>query len=117
MTYEEVIEVEAVKERFMGNHKMFAMYLYQFADGALVGSLDRALREGNVEEAFDIAHDLKGVILNLSLKPLENPVRVVVETLRSGKLPSGDEWKIFMDAYAVTTDLIRKMKEEGAVLF
>lgn len=117
MTYEEIIEVEAVKERFMGNYNMFSMYLFQFAEGALFQSLQEVLKNGTVEEAFDVAHDMKGVVLNLSLKQLECPMLLIVNSLRSGKLPDEAVWNALVDGYEKTVTCIQKIKEEGVVLF
>lgn len=115
--YEEMIHIPSAKERFMGNYKMFSMYLYQFAEGALVGSLENALEAGDIDAGFEIAHDLKGVILNLLLRTLEMPIGEIVEALRGGKLPDEGQKKAFEDAYQRAVEQIGRMKEEGVELF
>lgn len=117
MTYEDMIEIDAVKERFMGNYKMFSMYLFQFAQGELFGSLKRTMETGDMEAAFDVAHDMKGVVLNLSLRMLENPIVSVVESFRNGQMPDEKQWKAFADAYESTVEWIEKLKQEGTELF
>ena len=44
--------------------------------------LQNAVAEGNVKEAFESAHALKGVIGNLSLTPIYNPLNEMTEELR-----------------------------------
>jgi HPt (histidine-containing phosphotransfer) domain-containing protein len=44
--------------------------------------LQTALADGNLKEAFDAAHSLKGVLGNLALTPLFNPVNEMTELLR-----------------------------------
>lgn len=117
MTYNEVIGTEDVKERFMGNFKMFSTYLYQFAEGKLYHELVEAVEAGAMEKAFEIAHDMKGVVLNLSLKPMEPTIRAVVESLRNGKFPEEKVWGDFLESYRITAEQIEKMKEENVVLF
>lgn len=117
MTYENVIDVEAVKERFMGNYQMFSKYLFQFAEGALYQKLITAAEAGDIQAAFETAHDMKGVTMNLSLKPLEEPMIAVVETLREGNLPDEAAWTAFSDSYQITVKCIGKLKDEGIKLF
>ena len=50
------------------------------------GSFDRlkgALDSGNLDEAFEAAHALKGVLTNLALTPLSDPVIELTEHLRT----------------------------------
>ena len=48
-------------------------------------TLGRALEEGNLEEAFEAAHALKGVIGNLALTPIYDPLADMTEMLRAKK--------------------------------
>ena len=45
-------------------------------------TLEEALREGKLEEAFEIAHKLKGGVTNLALTPVAEPVTELTELLR-----------------------------------
>ena len=44
-----------------------------------------AIGEGNLDAAFESAHALKGVLSNLSLTPILEPVSEITEALRSKK--------------------------------
>ena len=47
--------------------------------------LEKALAAGNLEEAFESAHALKGVLGNLALTPIYTPLAEITELLRSKK--------------------------------
>ena len=47
--------------------------------------LDAAIASGDVEKAFDAAHNLKGATGNLSLTPVYNPICDITEALRGQK--------------------------------
>ena len=49
--------------------------------------LDAALAAGNVREAFEAAHALKGSVGNLSLTPLYTPISAITERLRGAAQP------------------------------
>ena len=61
--------------------------------------LEQKVKEKKYEEAFEVAHSLKGVLSNMSLTPILDPVCEVVELLRA---------KTDTDY----TELIEKIKEE-----
>lgn len=47
--------------------------------------LEKYLAEGNLEEAFEQAHALKGVVGNLALTPIFVPLSDMTESLRAKK--------------------------------
>lgn len=47
--------------------------------------LSAAVTEGNLDAAFEMAHALKGVLGNLSLTPIFDPVSEITELLRAKK--------------------------------
>ena len=49
-----------------------------------VEALDAALKRGDLKEAFELAHALKGMCANLSLTPLSVPLSEITEILRAG---------------------------------
>ncbi len=46
--------------------------------------LEKAIEEGALDVAFSEAHGLKGVVSNLSLTPLSDPITEITEHLRAG---------------------------------
>ena len=47
--------------------------------------LGAALEDNKLDEAFEAAHALKGVLGNLALTPIYNPLAEMTELLRAGK--------------------------------
>jgi len=115
--YEEIIDVKSAKERFMGNGKLFTKFLYQFPERSLFTDLEKAIADGDAESAFLTAHTMKGIVGNLSLKLAEKPLLPIVELLRKKQLPAAGMWKEFSDAYSVTVEAIKKMREANTTLF
>lgn len=62
----------------------FKMIKMGLSDGHFE-SLGTSLEAGNLEEAFEAAHALKGVIGNLALSPIYEPLAEMTEMLRAGK--------------------------------
>lgn len=117
MGYEEIIDTESAKERFMGNYGLFTKFLVQFSEGTLYHELEQLMDTGNVKGAFELAHNMKGVAANLSLRLIEKPLYSVVETLRRGQFPDMNERKALSDAYKITVDGIENLQKGTACLF
>jgi len=115
--YEDVIEVESAKERFMGNNALFLKFLYEFPNRSLFGDLDNAIKAGDANTAFEVAHTMKGIAANLSLKAIAQPLHEVVEVLRKRELPSDEQWEALSQAYQRTVEDIARIKEEGVTFF
>jgi HPt (histidine-containing phosphotransfer) domain-containing protein len=68
--------------RFMSNHKMYRRFLDMLFQDENMKRLGEALEQGNLNEAFEAAHTLKGVAGNMGLTPLYESVCRIVEPLR-----------------------------------
>ena len=66
-------------------------------------ALGEALKEGDLDKAFDIAHKLKGGVNNLALTPVAVPVSELTEQLRS-KTP-GDHMPLYDEIVKETAAL------------
>ncbi len=72
--------------------------------------LTAKLEEGDAEGAFHEAHTLKGVILNLNLQGLKDPVCNIVEELRAGNLASAKEmYPQVKEAYEITVKALNEL--------
>ena len=72
-------------ERVCGDAELYWECLGDlFADDDLT-ALKKELEAGNVQQAFSVAHALKGVISNLGLTALYRQICEIVEPLRAGK--------------------------------
>lgn len=77
-------DYEDVLGRLM-NDKLVKRFLYKFADAKDMEELKDSLATKDYETAFRMAHNLKGVCANLSLKKLGASSSELCEELRDGK--------------------------------
>ena len=69
--------------RCMGNEAFYLKLIGKVPDDKNFEALDEAIRSNDLEKAFEAAHSLKGVLGNLSLTPIYDPVNEMTELLRS----------------------------------
>ena len=67
----------------MGNEGFYLRLVKMAAEDPGFGKLFQAVDEGDLDAAFEAAHALKGVLGNLSLTPVLEPVEVITEHLRA----------------------------------
>lgn len=75
--------VEEGLARCMGNEAIYLRLVGMMKDEAAFDTLGEALEENDLEKAFGAAHALKGVLGNLSLTPIYEPVQEITELLRA----------------------------------
>ena len=66
--------------------------------------LEKALAAGNLEEAFESAHALKGVLGNLALTPIYKPLAEMTEMLRAKR--DADYVKIYQPILELRNKLL-----------
>ena len=66
------------------------LYLVQTMEDPAFAALDDAMRHGDFDAAFRAAHTIKGMGMNLMLKPMTEAAIELVECLRDGVAP-GEE--------------------------
>ncbi len=81
---------EVMVKKFSSDATITA-FLKIFKRDKSFATLVEKLDVGDVEAAFIAAHTLKGVVLNLNMEGLMQPVFNVTEALRAGKLDEGRE--------------------------
>ncbi len=69
--------------RCMGMEAIYLRLVGTIKTDASFDRLENALAAGDLDEAFEAAHALKGVLANLSLTPLYEPVYEITELLRA----------------------------------
>lgn len=89
MTVEDLKRLGANTEEGLArclNNEQFYLRLAEKAlrDDAMFEKLGTALDQGDLTVGFEAAHALKGVLANLSLTPLLDPVSEITELLRAG---------------------------------
>ncbi len=82
--YEEIRgDYEDVRRRFLSDVRIRRFALLFLKDGSM-SDLLAGMENKNVREAFQAAHTLKGVCLNLGFAGLFEPVNRMTEALRAG---------------------------------
>lgn len=76
------MDYETTINRFMGNEGLYVRMLGLLPKDDSMKKLELALDSGNLAEAFEAAHSLKGVSGNLGLNFLYDAVSEIVEPLR-----------------------------------
>ncbi len=76
------VDYQGTMGRFMGNESLYLKVLGKLGSDENAKKLDQAVKEGDLEAAFNAAHTLKGVAANLGLTPLLEAVNEIVEPLR-----------------------------------
>ena len=90
-----MITIESLKEygadtedalaRCMNNADFYLKLVGKSLDDKNYEKLKDMIREKNLEEAFSAAHALKGLVTNLALTPLAEPIIEITESLRAGE--------------------------------
>ncbi len=87
MTLDDLIaygaDVEDGLARCMNNEGFYLRLVETVKGESGFDVLEEAIGEGDLHRAFEAAHALKGVLGNLSLTPLLEPITEITELLRS----------------------------------
>jgi HPt (histidine-containing phosphotransfer) domain-containing protein len=103
------INLESALDRFMDDEEMYFEFLLQFLDENGLPALQKTVASGDVKNAFDAAHTLKGVCANLSIDVMSDIVEPMVETLRAGSMEGVEEGlQQLTAAYDAVSDVIRQ---------
>lgn len=77
-------DVDGALERFVGDGELYVTCLNTVLTDKAFAGLGDALGKGDIQEAFDHAHTLKGVLANMGLTPMFDIAVRIVEPLRAG---------------------------------
>lgn len=80
------VDVDATIIRFSGKEERYIKYLKLFNEDTSFSELVDAITEGNVSEAFEKCHMLKGLVNNFGFSEMIPAVNEACETLRAGSL-------------------------------
>ena len=75
-------DVDEGLSRCMNNEEFYLKMVGKLLDDEKIDLLGKALKEGNLEKSFELAHALKGVASNLSLTPLAENLSKITDLLR-----------------------------------
>lgn len=67
----------------LGTERLVSKYLKKMVDDKSFENLQKAVAAGDYKEAFMASHTIKGICMNLNLKPLAESSDVLTEELRN----------------------------------
>lgn len=112
--YREIgLDIESARQRFLGNRELFERFLFRFPEEQNYAKIIEAVKAGEIKEAFNAAHTLKGVCGNLSLSKLYEKVSEVTEILRSEQMPKEEALEELEKVYQETLELVASLREKG----
>ena len=91
-------DVDGSMDRFLDDKEFYVSCFREVLADPAFEQLGKALEDKKIKEAFDAAHTLKGIILNLGITPLYEIIVHIVEPLRIGK--SDDVGKYYIKLIA-----------------
>jgi len=77
-------DVDEALIRCLNNEAFYLKLVGKTLEDPSFSRLPEAVRAGDLAKAFEAAHALKGVLANLALTPLLQPVQEITELLRGG---------------------------------
>lgn len=111
LTLERLIEygADTVKglERCMNNEAFYFRLIGMAAADGNFDKLRQAIADGDLDNAFEAAHALKGITGNLSLDPLFDPICEITELLRAKtEMDYSENLKVIFDKLQELKDMI-----------
>ncbi len=70
-------------KRCANNEKLYLRLVETLPNNQGFNDLYEAIKNNNLEDGFKIAHGLKGILTNLSMNPLSEPIILITEHLRN----------------------------------
>ena len=87
LTIEKLVEYGADTEtglkRCVNSEALYLRLVNTVPDHKSFAALDEAIAQGDLDKAFQEAHGLKGVLTNLALTPLSDPIVKITDHLRA----------------------------------
>ena len=76
-------DVDEAMERCLNNEAFYLRLVDKALQDPNFDKLKDAVGTGDLDKAFEAAHAIKGVLANLALTPILDPVREITELLRA----------------------------------
>ena len=96
--------------RCMNNQSFYLRLVGKVLEDKNFAALEQAISEGNLDAAFGAAHSLKGVLGNLSLTPIFEPVKEMTELLRAKKQV---DYQPYLQVIGEKVAELRRLAEEA----
>ncbi|MCL2180372.1 MAG: Hpt domain-containing protein [Treponema sp.] len=107
------INVDEGKKRVMNNAKLYAKLLNKFKDDPNIHDIETALKAGEIENARNSAHTLKGLAANLSLTELFKQTLELETQIKAGSI-NMEQFAVVKETYEKTILELDKVITEYA---
>ena len=107
------VDQEDGKKRVMNNAKLYAKLLGKFKDETNIEPVFTAIDAGNYEEAQGLAHTIKGITANLSIKDLNEKI-IALESQIKAKSVDPQTVEAVKVSFAATIPAVEKVIAENA---
>ncbi len=94
--------------RCVNNEALYLRLVAMVPKNDSFAKLNQAINANNLEEAFSASHSLKGILSNLELTPLLEPVLEITERLRNKE---NCDYSIYLDEINKKRQELEKMCE------
>ncbi len=82
-------DIEGALKRFSQDSDLYISLLPYAIEEKIYKNLDQSLSEGNIKDAYENAHSLKGMLGNMGLTKMYNSDCLIVEALKKGIIDDG----------------------------
>ncbi len=77
------VNMEVAMQRCVNNEALYLKLAKKIPNMSEFESLKQSIADKDLESAFSYAHALKGIVSNLAITPLEEPITEMTEHLRA----------------------------------
>ncbi len=102
-------------ERFMDQEALFLKFLLRFLEDDGMQQLVDSFEKKEVEDCFHAAHSLKALTGNLAITCMYEPLKPLVEILRSGQLPEEEDVFTLKQKYEQVIATLQCIKEKNVI--
>lgn len=106
------IDIEDAKQRLLGNMGLVVKMLQKFVDKPNLSELADAIEKEDYNTAALIAHTIKGVAANLSLKDLYSKSQLLETKLKEGQMDD-ELYAQLKDSLEKTLEVVQKVISEN----
>lgn len=105
------IDLDEALERFMGREEMMLKFLLRFPQDPNFCQCKEAMEHKDTDAAYAAAHSLKGVVGNLSIKPLFRRASQLCDQLREKNLAgAGEEFGALEEEYQRAVETLLELE-------
>lgn len=79
------VDMDVAMNRCVNNEALYINLAKKIPETKEFDELKQSIKDKDLDKAFSLAHALKGIVANLAITPLEEPIAEMTELLRDRK--------------------------------